>query len=189
MQVQTLLLKLQQVHQRAFEVQRVRHHIPVEARDLECLHHQVLPGAGIGDVTDLLTLGVDERGKGVPGIDRHGRGVGRRVQEDKRYSGWCQRRAPFHGLVVGISRRAGHRMTEGAIEIGIPVSDREIGLARELRRHRAQARFGRTLGGIRLEAERCGGRQCANGGTQLPPSHVHAITSAAWQASLHYQRR
>ena len=71
--VETLLFQLQQVHQRAFEVQRVRHHISVEARDVECLDDQVLSGAGIGDVADLFPLRVDERGKGIPGIDRHGR--------------------------------------------------------------------------------------------------------------------
>ena len=41
------------------------------------------------------------------------------------------------GLVIGVGRYARHRMTEGAVEVGIPVSDREIRLSRELRRGRA----------------------------------------------------
>jgi len=160
-EVEPLVAELDEVQERALEVQRIGDDVPIEFRDAQAFDDEVLAGARVRDVTDLGRLRVDQRREGVPRVH-----AARRCAQSHRRRR-PDRAAAVHGVAVRVRRRDRHRVRERAADVGDAILEREVGFPRKrIRRLRCP-----SDGSARVECLRRG--EASESGQELTTGDGH----------------
>src|SRR5262249_53705810 len=161
--IESLLLQLEEMQQRALEVESIGHDVSFElAVELQRLHDQVFPGAGARHVRDLLRPRMDQLGELCP------RAHGCRGSHSA---------APFRGAPRRLQRDSGDRVRVGRVEVGGPRRDHEIGFAREAAHWQGSGRDLRQAHASTSQRRGC--HEPAQPAYRFTSLHGHGLSSSA----------